>query len=153
SEDLKLLFSLKGTKTIKILPATKGNIASALRVLEADFARVSPECARRNDYHSSSDEPAYDLVQTLGSCRHKEFAPLLLRVMDYLPGSYCRGELVRTVYDSFPTPEEGFNSLADYLASTRTAAAVEVFEYWKEEIKGHEESKRRQVELREKPEI
>ncbi|HEY7428835.1 MAG TPA: hypothetical protein VH682_31685 [Gemmataceae bacterium] len=148
---LQLLFSLQHTKTIKVLPATKENISRVLRILEADFARVALECAGRKDYHSTSDDPARDFVQTLGSCRHKEFVPLLLRSMDCLPDAYDRSELVRTVYDSFSTPEEGFNTLADYLASPRAAAAVEVFEYWKGEREGHEESKHRQAELRKKP--
>lgn len=152
-EILDRLFSLERTQSVKVLPATKENVTRVLRALEADFARVALECKGRNDYHSRSDEPAYDLVQTLGSCRHKEFVPLLLRAMDCLPGSHCRGELVGTVYDSFPTPAEGFNALANYLDSPRAAAAVEVFAYWKREQVEHEESKRRQEKLRNKPKI
>jgi hypothetical protein len=50
SEDLKLLFSLKRTKTVKVLPATKENVVRVLRVLEADFARIAQDAESQNDY-------------------------------------------------------------------------------------------------------
>src|SRR5262249_45824168 len=70
------------------------------------------------------------------------------RAMDQLPAGQSRRQLVATIYESFPTPEEGFSALAGYLDSPRPAAAIEVFDYWTQQGREHEWSKRRQEELR-----
>ncbi len=149
-ETLELLFTLERTQNVKVLPATKENLAPVLRKLEADFAVVAKKVAAERDYHSSSFDPSADFVHTLAGCRRKEFVPLLLRALDRLPASDSRRQLVATVYESFDTPEKSFDILADYLDSPCPAAAVEVFHYWDRQESDHKDSARRQAELREK---
>jgi hypothetical protein len=149
-ETLELLFTLERTQTVKVLPATKENVAALLRKLEADFARAAKTVEGQKDYIWTNVDPTQSFVKTLVGSRRKEFVPLLLRAVDRLPASDSRRQLVATVYESFDTPEKSFDVLADYLDSPCPAAAVEVFDYWDTQESNHKNSERRQAELREK---
>jgi len=144
---LDLLFDLKDAQSVEILPATERNVAATLRNLEADLATVAKRLGPREDYAWCSDDPSAAFVDTIKGCRHKEFVPLLFRAIDQLPAADFRRQLVGVVYESSPTPEEGFSALADYLSSPSPAAADEVIDYWVQEEQAHEESKRRREEL------
>jgi len=145
---LDLLFELKGTQEVDILPATKKNLAPVRAGLETEFARVAKRTAGTSDYIWTNLDPAEEFVSTMDGCRHKEFVPLLMRAIDRLPASQFRQQLVATIYESFATPEEAFSARADYLSTPHPAAAVEVLDYWLEEHRAHEKSKSRQEKLR-----
>ncbi len=148
-ETLELLFTLERTQTVKVLPATKENVATLLSKLEADFARAAKTVEGQKDYIWTNVDPTQPFVKTLVGSRRKEFVPLLLRALDRLPASVSRRQLVATVYESFDTPEKSFDVLANYLDSRCPATAVEVFHYWDRQESDHKDSARRQAELRE----
>ncbi len=146
---LEHLFTLEHTQTVEILPATKENVAAALRILETMFREVDDRLKERADYFAECPDNADDFVQSITGCRHKEFVPLLLRAMNRLPSARLRERLVGAVYESCSTPAEGFTVLADYLAATDPAAGVEVFDYWTEEESNHKRSAGRLKALKE----
>ena len=129
----------------------KKAIATALHTLEQEFARIATRMRRESDYSWTSYDPSEDLVQTLVGCRHSEFAPLLIQAIDCLPAKGLKQDLIRTLYDSFSSPRDGFAVLYNYLASPQPAAAADIFEYWTEHDQAHQESGKRQVELEKSP--
>jgi hypothetical protein len=137
SDLLKLLFKLEDSRELPILPATEANLRPVLSALEREFAGLAAGEKGCEDYIWVSHDPTADIVATVAACRHREFVPMLFREMDRLPGSMFRGHLVGTVYESFPSPDEGFQTLARYLCSAYPAAAADVFEYWTAEDMAH----------------
>jgi hypothetical protein len=148
---LDLLFELKRTQVVEILPATEENVSATLRALEALFAGTAGRVADSEDYPWSSHDPSQEFVDTLDGCRHKEFVPLLFKAIDRLPSAQLRRRLVANVYESFATPDEGFDALVAYLSSSHPAGAVEVFDYWRSEEQEHEWSRHRQERLKAPP--
>ena len=142
------LFVVKSEQTIEIKPATEKNVTPVLRNLEAEFARIVELKERGASREWAFPGALTEWLRTIKGCRHKEFAPLLVRAIDWMPDGYDKDQLIATLYESFPTPEEGFAVLADYLSSTRPASALEVFEYWAQEDSAHKRSKERQAELK-----
>jgi hypothetical protein len=112
------------------------------------LAKAAVQLEGHEDCLWSSDDPSSGFVQTITGCRHQEFVPLLLRGVDLLPFHDPKRELVATVYESFPQPEEGFTALLGYLTRAHPAGAGDVFAYWVRHDEEHEASKRRQEELK-----
>ena len=152
-KELELLFEIKETQKVEILPATPKNVAVVLHRLEAEFIQVAKDSEGKSDYGWWNHDPAAEFVETITRCQHKEFLPLLLRTLDRLSSAYFRRQIVATIYESFATPEEGFAAVADYLSSPHPVSAGDVFAYWSEEETQHAMSKCRQQELLKKQEV
>jgi hypothetical protein len=140
-QELELVFRREGIETVKVLPATQENVSGTLCGLEAEFHEAAERLAGETDYCQRCPDPADEFVKRIAGCRHKEFVPLLLRALDRLPSQQHRSKLVGAVYESFPTPEEGFAALAEYLSSSQPASAGDLFDFWCGEARKHESQK------------
>lgn len=147
-KQLDLLFELKGAQTVEVLAASAQNIASVLRRIRASFPVVVKSVEHEPDHVWPPVEAEAHFVGTIAGCRHQEFVPLLLQAQDQLHGADCERQLIKAVYESSPTANEGFDAFADYLSRPSPAAAIEVFDYWADEDGAHEDSKRRREELK-----
>ena len=147
---LDLLFELKDTQTVEVLPATEKNVASVLWRLEAEFPEAVKSEEAWPEHVWPACKPAAEFVGTIDGCRHAEFVPLLLQAIDQLHGENFRQRLIGAVYESSAAPEEGFSALADHIASG-CAVADEIFDYWAAEDRDHNSSTRRQEELKKPP--
>lgn len=117
---------LAGRATAEVMPATAANVAAVRERLERRAARA--EEYLRAPERAYSDRPAREVVDALTGSPHREFVPLLLRVLGWSKSSSER--ILDTVYDSFPATEDGFEVLLNHLKSPDPVGAVSIMWYW-----------------------
>ncbi len=74
---LDLLFELKDTQTVEVLPATEKNVAATLQRLEAELPAAAKVEEAWPEHVWAGPEPSRQFVGTVDGCRHQELVPLL----------------------------------------------------------------------------
>ncbi len=132
--DREILFEIRKRRKIPILPATAENVAAATAKLEEAIAIRRG----RDDRKIPRSDPYWEAVERIDTskdCRHPEFVPHLLSIIEnrlYTPSQVAEVRLnfIQAIYDSYPTPEQGFGVLFDYLKSHRPILAEDILTYW-----------------------
>jgi hypothetical protein len=143
----KHLFNVQSEQAIAIKAATDENLAPVLAKLEAEFSRiVHAETAQpgKTEEHQADWAAFFNCIH---GCRQRQFVPLLFRAIEQLRSRNDQHQLIADIYDSFPTPQEGFAAIADSLSTHRPPIAAYLFDYWFQEDLDHLWSQERQAEL------